>query len=289
MKNTIEYILFLGLSYFTGLIGLNLSRKFSLLIAFLFYYFIPIRKKTVFENLTNAFPEYSQNKIKQIAFSSYRSFSIALVEILYMPFISKAEMKKMVCCDNSDLINEKFNEKNGVILLSAHFGNWEYVAASVSLQVGIPFKVVIKPQRNPFVTKWLNQVRTKWDNEVVSLGISIRQIYKDLKEKNIVAMVADQRGPAEGIRVKFFGRKVSIYPGPAIMSLKTNAPIIYGINVRQSDYQYKTHLFEINKNNLPEDEEEKIIELSQRHAAYLEEVIRENPEQWLWMHKLWKY
>ncbi|MGA9294146.1 MAG: lysophospholipid acyltransferase family protein [Ignavibacteriaceae bacterium] len=289
MKNTIEYILFLGLSYFTGLIGLNLSRKFSFFIALLFFYLIPIRKKTVFENLTNAFPEYSEKKIKEIAFGSYKSFSIALVEILYMPFMTKNEMEKIVQCSNTDLIIKKFNEKNGVILLSAHFGNWEYVAVSVSLQVGIPFKVVIKPQRNPYVTKWLNKVRTKWKNEVVSLGLSIRQIYKVLKEKNIVAMVADQRGPAEGIRVNFFGRKVSIYPGPAIMSLKTNAPIIYGINVRQPGYNYKTHLFEIDKNNLPENEEEKIIELSQRHASHLEKAIRENPEQWLWMHKLWKY
>ena len=289
MKNTIEYILFVGLSYFTRLIGLNLSRKFSFFIAFLFYYFIPIRKKTVFENLTNAFPEYSREKIKKIAFGSYRSFSIALVEILYMPFMTKEKMEKMVECSNPDLIIKKFNEQKGVILLSAHYGNWEYIAASVGLQVGIPLKVVIKPQRNPFVTKWLNKVRTRWKNEVVSLGISIRQVYKELKEKNIVAMVADQRGPAEGLRVNFFGRKVSIYPGPAIMSLKTNAPIIYGINVRHHGYKYKTYLYEIDKNNLPENEEEKIIELSQRHASYLEKIIRENPEQWLWMHKLWKY
>jgi KDO2-lipid IV(A) lauroyltransferase len=289
MKNKIEYILFIGLSYFTGLIGLNLSRKFSLFIACFFYYLIPIRKKTVLENLTNAFPGYPKKKIKKIAFGSYRSFSIALVEILYMPFMSKEKMERMVECNNSDLIIKRYNEKNGVILLSAHLGNWEYVATSVSIQVGIPFKVVIKTQRNPFVTKWMNEVRTKWKNEVVALGVSIRQIYRELKEKNIVAMVADQRGPAEGMRVNFFGRKVSIYPGPAIMSLKTNAPIIYGINVRQSGYKYKTHLYEIDRTNLPENEEQKIIELSQRHASYLEQVIRKNPEQWLWMHRLWKY
>jgi Kdo2-lipid IVA lauroyltransferase/acyltransferase len=289
MKNIIEYILFLGLSCFTGLIGLSLSRKFSFCIAFLFFYFIPIRKKTVLENLTYAFPEYSKDKIRKIAFDSYKSFSISLVEILYMPFLKKNKMESMVQCANADLILRKFHEKNGVILLSAHYGNWEYIAASIGIQIGIPFKVVVKPQRNPYVTKWLNKVRTKWKNEVVSLGISIRQIYKVLKEKNIVAMVADQRGPAEGIRVNFFGRKVSIYPGPVILSLKTNAPIIYGINVRQPGYVYKTYMYEIDKSNLPENEEEKIIELSQRHTSYLEKVIRENPEQWLWMHKLWKY
>ena len=252
MKNISEYILFIGLSYFTRLIGLNLSRKFSFIIAFLFYYFIPIRKKTVLENLTNAFPEYSKQKVKKIAFDSYKSFSIALVEILYMPYMGKDKIKEMVFCSNSDLITKRFNEKNGVILLSAHFGNWEYVAASVSVQVNIPFKVIVKSQRNPYVNKWLNRARTKWLNEVVPLGISIRQIYKELKEKNIVAMVADQRGPAEGMRVNFFGRKVSIYPGPALLSLKTNAPIIYGITVRQRNFQYKTFLYEVDRDNLPE-------------------------------------
>ena len=289
MKNISEYILFIGLSYFTRLIGLNLSRRFSYIIAFLFYYFIPIRKKTVLENLTNAFPEYPEQKIKKIAFESYKSFSIALVEILYMPYMNKEEIKEIVSCSNSDLITKRFNEKNGVILLSAHFGNWEYVAASVSVRVNIPFKVIVKSQRNPYVTHWLNKARTRWLNEVVPLGISIRQIYKELKEKNIVAMIADQRGPAEGMRVNFFGRKVSVYPGPAILSLKTNAPIIYGINVRQPNFKYKTFLYEVDRDNLPENEDEKIVELSQRHASYLEGVIRENPGQWLWMHKLWKY
>jgi KDO2-lipid IV(A) lauroyltransferase len=289
MKNIAEYILFLGLSYFTGLLGLKLSRKFSLVIALIFFYLIPIRKETVFDNLRNAFPEYSGDKIKKIAFESYRSFSIALVEILYMPFLKKGEIEKTVRILNPELIIERYEEKKGVILLSAHFGNWEYIAASVSAQIRIPFKVVVKPQRNPYVTAWLNKFRTGWMNEVVSLGISIRQIYKELKEKNIVAMVADQRGPAEGIRVNFFGRRVSIYPGPAILSLKTGAPLLYGINVRQPDYSYKTFIYEIDKNNLPDSEDEKIIELSQRHASYLERIIREHPEQWLWMHKLWKY
>ena len=127
------------------------------------------------------------------------------------------------------------------------------------------------------------------ENEVISLGISIRQIYKELKEKNIVAMVADQRGPSDGIRVNFFGRKVSIYPGPAVLSLKPDAPILYGITVRQKDFSYKTFMYEVDRNKLPEEEDAKIVELSQRHASYLEETIRKNPEQWLWMHKLWKY
>lgn len=289
MKNRIEYFLFLLFSITFRILGLKTSRKLSGLLTFIFYYLVPIRKETVIENITNAFPEYDEKKIQSIAYNTYKSFLTAFIEILYLPKISRQELKAAVDCPNKDLIETKFKEEKGVILLSAHFGNWEYVAASVALQLNIPFSVVVKPQRNPYVSDWMNNVRTRWNNDVVSLGLSIRKIYQTLKEKKIVAMVADQRGPQESIKVEFFGRKVSVHMGPAALALKTGSPILYGIPVRQKNYSYKIVMHEISKDNLPEDDEEKIIELSQRHTAYLESFIREHPEQWLWMHKRWKY
>ncbi len=289
MKNIFEYILFLSCSKFFQLLGLNLSRRFSFLIAVLFYYIIPIRKKTVLENLHNAFPDYDEKKLKSIAFGSYKSFAIALAEILYIPAMSKEEIKKQVDCINVELIREKYEENKGVILLSAHFGNWEFMATSLAAQLNIPISVVIKPQRNPYVTNWMNKARTKWNNEIVPLGISIRQTYQTIKDKKIVAMVADQRGPEESIKINFFGRNLTVLTGPAALSLKTGAPILYGISVRQDDYSYKSVMTEISNENLPESNEEKIKELSQRHMAYLEGYIRKYPEQWLWMHKRWKH
>ncbi len=289
MKNRIEYLLFLLFSLTFRLLGLNTSRKLSGLLAVIFYYFIPIRKKTVLENLTNAFPEYDEKKTRSIAYNTYKSFLTAFIEILYLSKISRQELEAAVNCPNKDLIETKFKEEKGVILLSAHFGNWEYVAASVALQLNLPFSVVVKPQRNPYVSDWMNNVRTRWNNDIVSLGLSIRKTYQTLKEKKIVAMVADQRGPQESIKVEFFGRKVSVHVGPAVLALKTGAPILCGIPVRQKDCSYKIVMHEISKDNLPEDNEEKIIELSQRHTSYLESFIREYPEQWLWMHKRWKH
>ena len=289
MKNRIEYFLFLLFSLTFRLLGLNTSRKLAGFLSFIFYYIIPIRKETVLENLTNAFPEYDEKKIQGIAYNAYKSFLTAFIEILYLPKISRHGLKAAVNCPNKELIETKFKEEKGVILLSAHFGNWEYVAASVALQLNIPFSVVVKPQRNPYVSDWMNKVRTRWNNDVVSLGLSIRKIYQTLKEKKIVAMVADQRGPQESIKVEFFGRKVSVHIGPVVLALKTGAPILYGIPVRQKDNSYKIVMHEISKDNLPEDHEEKIIELSQRHTSHLESFIREYPEQWLWMHKRWKH
>jgi len=289
MTDRIEYIIFIAFSYFFKLCGIKLSRKLSFLLAITFFYLIPIRKKTTIENISNAFPEYSQKKIKQIAFGSYKSFAIALIEILYIPWMSKDEMINSIKCSNINLVKEKYNENKGAILLSAHYGNWEFMALSMALQAGIPFSGVIKAQRNVYVSEWLNRMRARWGNKVVPLGISIRQVYKALMEKNVVAMVADQRGPSDGMRVNFFGRKASVYSGPSILALRTNAPILYAISVRQPDYSYTCEFDEIKTGDLTGSEEDKIKELNQRMTDILEIYIHKHPEQWLWMHKRWKY
>lgn len=289
MKNRLEYIVFNLFSGFFRLLGLNLSRKFSTVIAYFFFYFIPIRKQVVIRNLQNAFPEKKMSDIKKLAFNTYKSFALSLVEIMYLPYIEQQNLIDAVECANPELIVEKYNEGKGIILLSSHFGNWEFIAISVAMQIGIPFSVIVKPLRNPYVFEWMNKARTKFGNEIVPLGISIRKTYQTLKEKKIVAMVADQRGPREGVRVIFFGRKVPVYTGPASLALKTGAPIICGIPVRQQNYKYHIVLVEIPLNDLPENDEEKIVEISQRYTSYIEKIIRENPEQWLWMHNMWKY
>lgn len=289
MKNILEYILFISLSFLCRILGLDLSRRFSSLIAFFFFYILPIRKAIVFDNLEHAFPDLTAEQIKNIAYGSYKNFAITLVEILHLPWTTNEQIKEVVYFHNADLIVKKEEEKNGVLLLSAHFGNWEYCAISIGVTLNKKLSVIVKSQRNPLVNGWMNRARTRWTNEVVPLGASIRNIYSVLLNKGIVALVADQRGPEESIKLDFFGRKTSVYTGPAILSLKMNSPIIYGVAVRQPDYSYKVDLTEISREDLPDDYEEKVKILSERLLIHLEESIRKNPDQWLWMHNRWKH
>ena len=289
MKNRIEYIVFAFLSFIFGVLGLKLSRKIAPILASVFFYLIPIRKKVVLENLKIAFPENDVFSNKKLAYRIYKSFSISIIEIMSLSFLKKSELLNAVECENPELILEKYNSGKGVILLSSHFGNWELLAISVAIHIELPFSVIVKPMRNPLVYEWMNKSRTKFGNEVVPLGVSIRKTYQRLKEKKIVAMVADQRGSKDGVKVDFFGKLVPVYTGPASLSLKTGAPLLCGIAIRGENYKYKMKLVEISQENLPESEEEKIQEISQRYTSYLEKIIREYPEQWLWMHKRWKY
>ncbi|MBK7379958.1 MAG: lysophospholipid acyltransferase family protein [Ignavibacteriales bacterium] len=289
MKSKLEYFLLISFQKFFGLIGLQNARKLNSIVAFVFFYLIPIRKKTVFNNLRLAFPNWDESKIKKTAWGNYKSIAVTFIEILLLENLSTYELTNAVNCPNKNLIVNKFNEGKGVILLSAHFGNWEFVALSVAQQIGIPFSVIIKPQSNKFVSDRMNKYRTKWGNKIVPLGMSVRTIYQELKAKNIIAMVADQRGPADGMRVNLFGIQSATYDGPATLAVKTGAPMIYGISIRQPDDTYLLELEEVDMNNLPENEEEKIKEITQRHTSILERIIRQYPEQWFWMHNRWKY
>lgn len=289
MKNRIEYIIFRFFSLCFKFLGLNASRRMAPALALVFFYFIPIRKKVVIKNLNLAFPANDLKKNKRLAFKIYKSFAITLVEIMCLPFINKSQLINAVECTNPEFIIEKYNEGKGLILLSSHFGNWEYGAISIGIQIEKSLSVVVKPLRNTLVNDFMNKGRTKFGNEVVPLGISIRKTYQTLKEKKIVAMVADQRGPIEGMKVDFFEKKVSIYTGPATLALKTGAPILCGIPIRKNNFKYQMTLVEIPQNNLPEEADRKEKEISQRYTSYLESVIRQYPEQWLWMHKRWKY
>lgn len=289
MKDRIEYILFISLSVIIRILGLRLSRKLSFILTAFFYYILPIRKSTVIENLSRAFPDYSAEKIKEITYGTYRSFVITFIEILYSPSVSKSKMEQFLISPSNDLILNKYKYKKGLILVAAHFANWEYMAMSVSLQVKVPFAIPVKKQSNILVSDWLDKMRTRFGNKVVPLGISIRDIYSELKNGNIVAMLADQRGPADGLRMDFLGKETSVYSGPAILSLKTGAPMLFGIPVRQNDFSYIVYIEEISMNDLPEDKDGQVRVLTERYIRLLEKYIKAYPEQWFWMHKRWKY
>ncbi|GMU86138.1 MAG: hypothetical protein AMXMBFR48_13800 [Ignavibacteriales bacterium] len=289
MKNRLEYILFRSLSRLLCFAGMGFARKFSDLIALLFYYVIPIRKAVVKKNLRIAFPDLSAGEIDRTAFGSYKSFARSLVEILMMPSLTEESLRNLVASDSVGLIKQKHDEGKGVILMTAHYGNWEYSALAIGLYTGIPLYVVTKSQRNTLVNDWLNSNRTKFGNVIVPLGASIKLVFKQLYDKKVIAMVADQRGPSDGIKMEFMGRETRVYAGPASLSIKTGAPILMGFIERQPDDSYRMEFQEISMDGLPSDFEAATTELTRRHISLLEAQLRKKPEDWLWMHNRWKY
>jgi KDO2-lipid IV(A) lauroyltransferase len=271
------------------LLGLKLSRSFAYPLALLFYYFIPIRKNVVKKNLSLAFPQFDQTKIDSTTFECYKSLAITLIEILCMPILSEKDIGKYFNWDNLELLEKRYAENGGVILLISHSANWEYATLAISHKIGFPFGVIMKEQRNTLVSDWMVKYRSKWGNRMITLGISVRNFYKELLDKHIVLLAADQRAPKESQRVNFFGRQSTCFSGPASLAVKTGAPIIFALMKREPDLKYTIKFVEVSVADLPTNEEEKILKISQRHTKILEEAIKTAPEQWLWMHDRWKF
>lgn len=269
--------------------GIHLARRASLLLTLLFYYVIPIRKDVVINNLKHAFPKKSESEINEIAYGTYRNFSITLAELFCLKGMSSEKIKRLVFSNDFPVIEEAYSKGRGVVFISAHFSNWELSAMGTGLLTDIPIHIVVKPLRNPFVNKWMNDLRTRWKNEIVPMGVSIRNVYKALKDKKCVAMLGDQRGPEEGLKMKFFHRETAVFQGPASLALKTGAEMIFGIMARKKDYSYQLFFEHVALDDLPEDQDEQVKEVIRRYTDVMEGYISKYPEQWFWMHNRWRH
>ena len=120
-------------------------------------------------------------------------------------------------------------------------------------------------------------------------GINVKEIYKAIYNKEIVGVVGDQRGPKEnGVRVNLFGHSTSTYPGTAAIAIKLKAKLITAMVYRKNDFKYDCVFEEI---KLPETEDIDVAikEINQKYMNILEKFVTLYPEQWFWMHNIWKY
>ena len=285
----IEYFLFVVFGTVVRLFPLRLAQRLGKTLSTLAYHAISVRRAVALENLREAFPEKSEPEIQAIAKGAFRSFAVAMVELLWFPRLTRERIDKLVRFKNLDLLVDAHKLGRGLIMMSGHFGNWELVALSGALQSNIPFTMIVKTQHNLLIDNVVNRYRSLHGNRPVPMGMSVRDIFNALREKRVVAMAADQSGPMEGLFVDFFGRPTATHQGPALFSLKTGAPVQMGFLVRQKDGTYEGILEEVPTEDLTEATEANIAELTRRHVKLLEKYVRMYPDQWLWMHRRWKH
>lgn len=262
---------------------------FSNILASIFFKLIKIRREVVFSNLRIAFPLLDAKEIYEIAYATYKSIALTFIEFVKAKSVSGNFILDEVEFENKEIFEEILNQKKSLILLTAHFGNWEYGALAIGLKYNFSMSVLAKRQSNEFVTNFMSDIRTRFGNKEIFTGSSVKELYKALLEKEIIGVVGDQRGSIDGPRVKFFGKETAVYTGTASLALKTQTPILVILVARQKNNKYKAIIEKLSLENLPEQQEEKLLEINQRYFNILEKTIKKYPEQWFWMHKIWKY
>ncbi len=253
------------------------------------FYIVGGRKRVAMENLRHAFPEKTEDERLAITKGAFRNFGIAFVELLWFPNFTKTNLFQIVSLSNEQAVYDAEKAGKGIILLTGHFGSWELSGLTAGAIVQSQLVIIVQTQNNLLVDKVINEHRCALGNRVVPMGMAVREIIRTLNNHGAVALAADQSAAMESIHIEFFGRKVTTHEGPAVFSLKTGAPIIMQFIIRQPDMSYVFRFEPISTENLPEDHEAAVEELTKRHTKMLEQYIRQYPDQWLWLHRRWKH
>ncbi len=288
MKNYLEFIVFKFFVLLARLLPFKIVQRLGKLFGIFMFNFIPYRKKVALENLKKSFPEKSDEEIRRILKLAYVNLGITFFEFMGFANLKISDFDGFVKLENFDVVVEALKKGKGLILMSGHFGNWELSAIATGIKIGKPLNVIVKKQRNKFVDREINKWRCWFGNKVIPMEKAFRESLRILSEGGIVALLADQSAPKEGLYVNFLGRPASTFTGPAIMSIRTGAPIVMGFAIREENYGYRIVLEKIDFTP-SESEDENIIKLTQLHTSILEKYIRLYPDHWLWFHRRWKH
>jgi KDO2-lipid IV(A) lauroyltransferase len=252
------------------------------------YRILGFRRRIVRENLRNAFPNESADRLEDIAMEVYRNVATSLCELLWFRNLTPEALDDLVELNDVGLLRSMHARGKGIVIVTAHLGNWEFISPAVFLKTGIQVHALYKPQSNIFIDKQIAEWRTRFGSKIVPMGLGVREILRALQEGDAVLVAADQSAPVESIHMEFFGRLVPVFQGPAAFSLKAGAPMISVFAIRRPDGRYLLRCKEVPTNDLSYSDEG-IRDLTQRHLELTEAVIKEYPGQWMWTHRRWKH
>lgn len=286
--NRIAVYLFIALSWLLARMPHFILYGLADFVFIVLYYIVGYRKKVVFNNLRNSFPEKYEQEIQIIAKRFFRHLGDLVIENAAIPRMSEKRLRKIIRFKNPDFFDKFYKENKNLVAILGHYANWE-LCSTIPMITEYQILSVYKPLNNKFFDKEFYNSRKKFGALPVSMDNTFRAIL-DHKRKNklfALGLIADQR-PLKSITnhwVTFLNQDTPVFFGPEKIAKKFNLPVIYS----QVD-KIKRGYFEIEFTLLIEDPSQcKENEITEMHLRFLEKKIIEKPEYWLWSHKRWKH
>jgi KDO2-lipid IV(A) lauroyltransferase len=246
-----------------------------------------IRRALVESQLRAAFPERSDDWILAMAAGSYAHLGREGLAMLRLSKLSPEEVRARTGLDGLERFLEAVAEGRGVVMVTGHLGNWEIGGAALAVR-GVPIDVVAQRQSNPLFDRMVVETRARLGMRVIPRGRATRQGLRSLRAGRVVAFVADQDARRAGDFVPFFGRLASTHRGPALLALRTGAPLFVGLGMlRTPEGGYHARIEEVVVDREGE-VDEVVYRLTAAFTARLEAGVRIAPDQYFWQHRRWK-
>lgn len=252
------------------------------------YYVVRYRRKVTRTNLTKSFPTKSEKDIMAIEKAYYRHICDLLAEGVWGLRATPEQLLVHYRIENRELLTPFFDEGKSVILMSAHYNNWEMMIASLNFQllhhgVGVGKHIVQKP-----FGRLLTQKRARYGTEIVD-NTDVRRVMEFYDRYKVPAawmMLGDQspHDRKKSLWTRFLNQETAFIFGSEHFARKYDYPVFY-YSVEKTKRGYYTVRFEP-LSLCPTKENEG--DITRRYAARLEKTINEKPQYWLWSHRRWK-
>jgi KDO2-lipid IV(A) lauroyltransferase len=255
-------------------------------VSLVLYFVIGYRKKVVYENLNNSFPDKSKKDIRKIAHQYYRHLADIMVESICEEKIFN-DLHNHIDYDNTVLLDRLFKTGKSIMFVGGHFGNWEWVG--IAAQSLGPFKVrgVVKPLSSKFFNDYIENIRSKHSSGTIPFKQTLRVMIAAKKEQILYMLATDQTPHKDEIRywLDFLHQPTPVFLGSEKIAKALDMPVVFFNCYRVKRGRYEMSLTLITETpKLTED-----LEITKRQFEMLEETINQRPYNWLWSHRRWKY
>ncbi len=249
----------------------------------------PRWRRTAHTNLAIAFPDWTPEQQKRVVRQCYRNLGANLLAIARLPRLTPANVSQWIRYDGFEHYEDAIAQGRGVIFLTAHLGVWELSAAAHALY-GHPMSLMVRPLDNPLLDRLIDARRRLFGNRTIRKKDSAREVLSVLRNNGAVGILADQNAAgSDGVFVDVFGRKASATKGVAQIAARTGAAVVPGFAVwNEAERSYVLKFYPAVELVESASRETDLLENTQRCQQAIERAIRDNPGQWLWIHRRWK-
>jgi KDO2-lipid IV(A) lauroyltransferase len=278
------------MSWFLNLLArLSLSTLHTVsgVIYGLLYYVVRYRRSVVHDNLLNAFPALNATQRELIGKNFYRHLSRVLVEVVKSSTMPAEEFQQRIHFKNPEVLLNILANKQSVLLLINHQGNWEWLIHAVTLLLPCPLEAIYKPLHNPVAEAWMKTLRTRFGSRLISFRSAGKQLLKSRGQLRVFALAGDQVPSKVDLQYwrPFLGNDAAFFFSTQKLAEATQYPVIYARMLNDEKIgHYSVEFIEI---GLPPYEKNG-SGLIERYIDESEQSIRLQPESWLWSNRKWK-
>ncbi|HEX7705414.1 MAG TPA: lysophospholipid acyltransferase family protein [Thermoanaerobaculia bacterium] len=266
-------------------IPLRVGQRLGRGLGWLAWHLVRKERRKALANIRIAFPEWSEEKREETVRAMFRHFGTSVFEIAWLWNMDPAIRGQFTEYEGAEAVLEYLDRGEGIVMITAHCGNWEWLAIAVGL-LGRPTSVLQRERDNPRMNRYIIDFRALSGVQTIDRGspTSAREMIRAVKCGGILAFLIDQNLRTESVRVPFFGQPALTPVGPAKLAIRTEAVVMLAFAERRPDGSHLIRFLDPIKCNRDDDP----IALTARLTLKIEEQIRRVPEQWVWLHDRWR-